>query len=672
MNDRPADRADLRLAFASALLGAAPFLVTAPFCGLYLDDYSFLRALEGASSRELWTAFVQYVPGRNLHIPFFYGLIELTGRSIVAMHLVGVAFDALNAAMVFLLIRRLTGLRSVALAGAAAFAVAPNHGETHFWITLIPQCQIPTALTLAAFLFAARGRLLAACATYAVALFTYDQVFFLWPLLLTLAWSRDSAPRRARYAAAAAGLLALNTAHIALRYLSPYASGGRPLIRFADFMHRCRDAAVSVGKGVLPWPTSSHAHWAWSLLAIALALAAAVWLHRAVRTGARDEAGALGKWTNGPACIAAAAAGAAWVLLSYLPNLFWYLSPRHNLLPSIGWSLALISLGAWAVSRSRRAAAALPWLACLFFATAAVSDIHEGTQWIDSKRLQDGFISAVLRLQAPVNAVFVIGAPRHLRRAPAFNLPHDVVYSAGRALGRPGMSDGDYQVTPTRRGVVYLNDLTLGPAEGFRWIPAAEVSLLSFDAEKRAFNCVSALSVERPDGLKADLPLHPGANCSSILSMPAEASLLASAPGASSHGGTGESHAGGLVPLRARVSVEKESTRLDLDWRVEIPPKTTVAFIPRLKDEEGSLLLDSVFPSRGVKRPYPMIWPLVDDLAPELHLKPGQTLSQTFLLRRAAKGLEPGAVLELDVFEISPAGKALPRGTASIPVSLTR
>ena len=40
-------------------------------------------------------------------------------------------------------------------------------------------------------------------------------------------------------------------------------------------------------------------------------------------------------------------------------------------------------------------------------------------------------------------------------------------------------------------------------------------------------------------------------------------------------------------------------------------------------DASGNLLLDSVFPSRGGKRPYPMIWPLIDDLASSLHLRAG-------------------------------------------------
>lgn len=668
MTPSPQDRVDRRFALAAALLGSAPFLPTAAFCGLFLDDFSFLRMLEGASAGELWDAFIQYVPGRNLHIPLFSGLLASTGGSVPGMHLVGVAFDALNAALVFLLIRRLTGLRSVALVAAAAFASGANHGETHFWITLIPQCQIPVALALTAFLLAAGGGLIPACAAYALALFTYDQVFFLWPLLLAVAWSRDPAPRRARYAAAAAGLLALNAAHIALRYLSPYASGGRPLIRPADFFDRCRDAAVAVIKGLLPWPTSSHAYWAWSLLAAALAAAAAAWLCRAVRTQAGREAGPLAAWTAGSGWLAAAAGGAAWTILAYFPNLFWYLSPRHNLLPSIGWSLTAASLGAFAVSRSRRAAAVLPWVACLLFATATVSNVHEGTQWVDSTRLRKDFAAAVLRLPPPVDSVFVIGAPRYLRHAPAFNLPHDVIMAAGRALGRPRLDKGDYQASPTRRGLVFRNDLTLGPAKDFFWMPAAEADMLSYDPAKRSFTCVSALRVERPDGRAQDLPLRtPG--CPTVLPMAAEVSLLAAAAEPPASAGAGAPRAGGLALLGAAVEIEDGRTRLTLDWAVESPPGTVLAFIPRLLDAEGRLLLDTVFPSRGAKRPYPMIWPLVDDLAPALRLKPGLRLRQTFLIRRAAGSVPPGAALELEAFEIAPAGNALPLGTVRAPVS---
>lgn len=666
------DRKDWLLIGAAVLLGVTPFILTVPFCGLYLDDYSFLLMLEGATPRDLWVAFLGYVPGRNLHIPFFYGLLKMTGGSVFAMHLVSLAFDALNAALLFLLVRRLTGLRAVALATAAVFAVAANHGETHFWITLIPQCQIPTALTLTAFLLAAQGGLLSACAVYAVALFTYDQVFFLWPLLLAVAWSRDPAPRRPRYAAAAVGLLALNIAHITLRYLSPSASGGRPLIRIADFIHRCRDALVALGKGILPWPTSSHVHWAWSLPVIVLSLVAAAWLFRAVRAQARNESDALAAWTKGSGWLAAAAGGVAWTVLSYGPNLFWYLSPRHSLLPSIGWSLSLVSVGAYAISRGRQAAVILPWVACVYFATAIVSNVHEGTQWVDSRHLHDDFASAALSFSPPVRSIFVVGAPRYLRRAPAFNLPHDVIYAAGRALRHSVDENGDYQFSPTRRGGVYRNDLSIGPAELFRWLPADESNVLFYNGEKRSFTCVSTLRVERPDGVSQNLTLRPNANCSLILGMPADVYLLDSVPGPATREQAGAPRAGGLSLLNAAVSTQGETTTLELKWLVETPPLETLAFIPRLKDASGALLLDSVFPSRGGKRPYPMIWPLVDDLASGLQLKPGRTLHQTFLLRRAMSDPAPGTILELDTFKIAADGTAVPLGTLTMPLSLKR
>lgn len=659
----PSDR---RLAWAAAALGAAPFLLTVPFCGLYLDDYSFLLMLEGIGFRELWTAFVRYVPGRNLHIPFFYGLLEVTGRSVAAMHVVGLAFDALNAALLFLLVRRLTGLRSVALAAAAIFAVAPNHGETHFWITLIPQCQIPTALTLTAFLLSASGALLPACAVYAVALFTYDQVFFLWPLLLAVAWSRASAPRPGRYAAAAAGLLALNVAHIALRYLSPHASGGRPLIRVADFLHRCRDAAVAVGKGIIPWPTSSHAHWGWSVSAVLLALAGAVWLFRAVRAQSRAETIELGAWTKGHGWLAAAAGGTAWTFLAYFPNLFWYLSPRHNLLPSIGWSLSVAAFGAWAVSRGRRPAAILPWLAGLFFATAAVSDFHEGTQWIDSRRLRDGFAEAVRRLTPPVDSVFLVGAPRYLRRAPAFNLPHDVMMAAGRAVGRPGLEHGDYQLSPTRRGVVYRNDLSIGPASAFRWLPATDANVLSYDPASRSFACATALAVKVPGGLEHRLALRANRECEFVLPMEADAFLVASIPGPKAAPRPNAPRAGALALLGAEASAEGGATALDLEWRVEAAPSSVVAFLPRIKDASGRTALDAVFDRRAGRGSYPTIQPLVDDALLGLGLAAGRTVRQRFLLRRAWTDPGPEAVLELEVFEISPSGAAVPQGTVTV------
>jgi hypothetical protein len=190
-----------RDAAALALLAFALAVPAAFACGLYLDDYSFLNALEGAPLARLWEETVRYVPGRNLHVPWFALLLRLSGGSVAAMHLIGAALQALLAALAYLAARRVSGDRATALLAAAAFAVAPNHGETRFWVTLIPQCLIPTGLVLGALSLAAREggpRLGAACALFAVALFTYDQVFLLWPLLLAAAWRCDPRPRPGR------------------------------------------------------------------------------------------------------------------------------------------------------------------------------------------------------------------------------------------------------------------------------------------------------------------------------------------------------------------------------------------------------------------------------------------------------------------------------------------
>jgi hypothetical protein len=661
---------DGRRAAAVAGLAAALFLFTAPFCGLYLDDYSFFAMLQGVGPGELWTAFLHYVPGRNLHILFFDGLIRLTGGSVPAMHLAGVGFDALNAALYYLLLRRLTGLRSVALAAAAAFLVAANHGETHFWINNIPQVQVPTTLLLAAFLLASRPRRLAAAlAVYAAALFTYDQAFFLWPLLLAVAWSSDPAPRRNRYAGAAVLLLALNCAHLAARYLAPISSGGRPLIRAGDFLKRCAQASYSVLQGALPWPAASYAHRLWSVPVVLLSLAAAAWLARAMRADARAEDAGLAAWTSGGGWRTAAAAGLAWTALAYAPNLFWYMSPRHNLIPSLGWCLALASAGAWAAGRGRREASLVAAAGILLFAVSAVSDVHEGTQWVESKRLQDGFAAAVKRLPPPVETVFLVGAPRRLGRAPGFDLPHDVIFAAGRALGQAPLKIGDYEATPTRHGLVYFNDLTLMPASYFHWVSGEASNLLAYDAGAGVFRCASSLSVRLPDGSSREEPLRGGADCTARVPMDADAFLESSISVRSAPAPRAAPRAAGLILAGARASVVAGVTRLELAWTVEKPPRGTLAFLFRVKDASGRIVLDGVFPSRGARRPYPMIWPLVDDEAPALRLAAGAGLRQIFLVRRAA-ALGAGSILELDAYELDGDGRAVAAGGLAFPLAV--
>ena len=660
---------DRRSALSVAALATALYLPTAIFCGLYLDDYGFLRTLEGISPLGLWRTFLHYVPGRNLHIAFFYALIRLTGGSVPLMHVVSVAFDAANGVLVLVFVRRFTGLRSVAWATAAIFLVATNHGETHFWINALPQNQVSTFLVLCAFVLASRPmapQLGAAIACYVAAIFTYEQAFFLWPLLLAAAWRADSRPRPARFAAAAAILLIANILHLAARYFSPYADGGRPLIRFGDVVRRSYDAAMSVRSGLFPWPTSSHIYWAWSIPVAAIALAVGIWLARTVRGEANAEAHAFSTFTAG-GWTSAAAFGAAWTALAYGPNLFWYLSPRHSLLPSVGWALAAAAIGA-AASRRPRIAVVTPYAASFLFAVAAVSDIHEGTQWIDSRHLRDAFITEARRLDPPVDSLFLIGAPRSLRRAPAFNLFHDVTFAAGRALGRPSLERGDRLAVPTRGGLVFANDLSVVSPDAFRWIPAAEANLISYDPASRSFACATALNLELPDGTRENLPLRANRACAAIPDVLLETVLIDSRRIVAVAPRAGSSRAADLTLLNAVATVSSRVIRLQFDWRVEKAPAQVLAFVPSLRDAAGAQVLDAVYPNRGAGHE-PVLWPLVDDKARRMRLKPGDGLRQIFEMRRRTASGAPKA-LDLLVFEIDTEGYARPAGRISIPIAV--
>lgn len=633
---------------AAAALAAAVFAPTALLCGFYLDDYSFLRDLQGVSGHALWRAFIEYVPGRNLHIPFLWTAIAATRGSAFCLHLISVAFDAGLATLAYRLALRTTGRRSVALAAAAMFVLMPNHGETHFWVTLIAQCQVPLLLTLGAFLLAFESRLWAALGLYAIALFTYDQVFFLWPLLLAAAWSADRSVRPARYAGAAAAGLALNVAHLSVRYLSPFAGGGRPVIRTGDVLRRCLDASRSLLSGTFPWPSTPKAP-VWAIVVAGfLALGAAWWWVRQVRDAAAGEE------ERQSGLLRAALFGFAWASLAFVPNLFWFVSPRHGLIPSVGWAIAVCSLGALAVARWPILRRAAPALGILWFAMAAVADVCEGTQWVRSARMRDEFAATVRDLTPPVDNVFLIGAPRHMRRAPGFNLYHDVALAAGRAIGNKNLTIGDYTITPTRRGLVFFNDLTTWGPDQFRWIAGKEANLIVWSGpggDWGSFGCVQG---------PYEPPLRKNPNCPSggVMSPQFNVLLVESKP-------TGGSHAEKLtlvladvknvVPDRLSVKLAVISdrdiglaTRLTLDWRGPLP-KGPIALVPRLLAADGHVLLDTVF-AEETKAKEPLLVPLVDDLTWERPASAG--VRQIFDI---AKPLPYGAKrIEIDAYEVGP------------------
>lgn len=676
-----------RRALALAVTVILIFAPTALQCGLYLDDYGFVNSLTHISPAGLWRQFIEYVPGRNLHIPFFYLMLRLTGGSAAAMHGLSVICDAVTAIVVYRFVRRMSGLSTVAWTSALAFIAVPNHGETHFWLTAIPQNQLSTLLALCAFLLATYRGInfkVMALSVYAVSLFTYDQVFFLWPLLLYTMWRSDEAPRAGRYVFLGGICLSLDLAHLALRYLSPYASGGRPLIRFADVLLRSRDMIVAIGKGLIPVPTPSYIDSRWSILIMGAALAGGYWIYREALRTACDEKEKLDGWASGFGCVEISVFGLFWMGLAYAPNLFWFISPRHNYLPSFGLVLAAVSIGGAAIVRASWIRRIAPFLAIPAFALVAVADVHEGTQWLASRGTHDSFAREVRRMSPPVENVFVVGAPRYLHRAPLFNLPHDVALAATRELDGAAVF-GDYEVTPTRTGIVYWNDLSIASPEAFRWVPANAANVVSYDKSTRGIECLGALDVQEPLGSARRLSLRPNPDCIKTFPLTAQVALTKSEIAADSTGT--RSSGSGITLLRAEVRKKEVSTSLVLEWMMGRTPHGVLALVPRLKDRNGKLLLDTIFPSNSnpaprdyfresfstaynPERPYPMLWPLVDDVVSSKDMRPGRILRETFEIRRSVDHDDGSATLEVDLYEFNAAGIPQKIGTFASPAKV--
>ncbi len=647
-----------------------------------MDDYGFVASLAHVDLHGLWQQFIRYVPGRNLHVLFFYLILRLTGGSITGVHALSVVCGAATAAMLYLFIRKMTGLRSVAWATAVLFIVVPNHGESHFWLTALPQNQLSTLLVLCAFYFASfeeTSGVWYAMGLYATALFTYDQVFFLWPLLLYAAWRSDSAPRLKRYIGLAGALLAMNVTHLSLRYLSPYASGGRPLIRFSDVLLRCRDAVVETVKGIVPVPTPPYFGWRLSLLVAVAAAIVGFWALRVTRRIVDEEKTLAGNKQNRH--LETLIFGLLWAILAYAPNLFWFISPRHNLLPSAGWVLGIVSGAMMLTERGLPAPALLSSAAVLVFSLAAMANVNEGSQWVASARMHAAFARELHHIDPPVHSIFLIGAPRYLHRAPAFNLAHDVVIAAGREL-RHQIEAGDYEFSPTRHGLLDGNDLSVYPVGAFHWIPAQDANVISYDNGSGKFECVRALELTTPGGEKQELPLRRSRGCTANLPISLRSALVNSSV-------LRRTARKGNAPtlLRAAMTSYTATTTITLEWRLGQPPNGPLAVVPRLTGPDGRLLLDAIFPSvdapaprnrlreavslaRNPVRPYPVLWPLVDDEAPHEHILPGDVLKQVFTLRKPIPGSAARGMLTADLFEIE--GSARKLGSFSVPVTIKR
>lgn len=622
---------------ALLLLAGLYFLWHAPEAGLHLDDHGFHHRFADASWSAIWDEFWTYVPGRNLYVLFYAGLYRLLGDSPRALHSAGLALDLANAGLFWLLLKQLGSPRGWALALTGLFLVWPNHGETHYWTAAIAMNLLSTSLILLAFLAAGAGRLGVGLALWAVALFTYDQAFLMWlPILLHFRSRRREAPLLVPAVFLA---LVLNLAHVALRALAPSSSGGRPVILWANLP---RSFANSFSESLLPlrnlppWGAVEGAlggPWATVLGAAALATAW-VWLVREL-----DEVD-RGAWTP-PGWLTL---GPLWFLAAYFPNYFWYISPRHNYLPSAGLLIAAAGL----IGRLPRSRAA-ELLAAAGFGLFGVATLAEGRAWRAGAELQRRFREAASDA-GEADSVFIVGAPASVLRAPAFAQPQEAAYLYGQATGRLP-ERGGLRLSPSRSGVFLLNEVELFGRESLAFAPYEGLKL--FAHEDGRFFCAARLRVSRGGRAVHERGLPGSERCGATVAADAPVWLESAEP-SFGKGAARFTARNGASLLEARLEPAGADWLLALTWRAERAIGSDFAAVVSLLDEDDRVVYEPIYrvESMGRREP-PSLWPAFNDLRPPSSWRVGSGARELYRLRRHSEGATPRRA-RLVLFERGP------------------
>lgn len=606
---------DARTSAALAALSLAVFAPWAVQSGLHLDDHAFHRLFESGSLRELWDMFRTYVPGRNLYIPFSYALHRLCGGSPAAMHAVGALMEAGNAALVYALARALGARRGAAAFGSGLFLVWPNHGETHWWTSAIQMNVLSTSLALGAALAALRGRPWTAAALFAAALFDYDQVALLWvPVLLAARRASPASWPAGRLAAAATGCAALNAAHLLIRLLSPVSAGGRPVPRLGAVAESARRAIEYSFAPLRRWPDLTGFPGGLPAALLLAVLLAAAWLALTRRLPDEPE--------TAPAEEIASLAllGAGWWACAYIPNLLWYISPRHNYLPSVGLALA----AAAGLSSVRRRA---PWRAAAgaLFAASVLGAWSEGLAWAAAARELDRWEEAAPALvPADAEAVFLLGAPRKVRDAPAFFHPQEHLHGLARATGRIPAA-GDVEPLVTRAGLFWGTETELFGFAAPSFTPLRETTLVVRRGDG-SFERACSARLEAP-GLAPRIVPFGRESCGPVAAIRVPTALLSVEARRSPAAAPSEAR-----PVGARLDRDEPGVfELTLEWESPASPGPDFAAYIFLLDAAGAAVYKPEYSSPGR---HAAAWPLFNDETPPSRWPPGTRVIERWRLEK--------------------------------------
>ncbi len=238
------------------------FAVGAGQLGFYSDDAGFLTSLGGKGFVATLRAALNYVPGRELHIIWEQLIFLIGGYSpsdLGTLHVIQSCLDGLDVALFYLLLRRLRISSFWSVVGAATFAYYPNHGETHYWLSSGPMNIMSTFFFLAfAYSVAVSVERTAMTVTgepfwllaigflfFALALFTYDQTFFVLLFVLALR-ATQLARRRIRPDLPVIGTgIAYTIVILIYVYLKRHPQSG-PTLSYFNFSHIWSNVELSI------------------------------------------------------------------------------------------------------------------------------------------------------------------------------------------------------------------------------------------------------------------------------------------------------------------------------------------------------------------------------------------------------------------------------------------
>ena len=383
---------------------------------LMSDDWMNLAAVsDGVPGR---TPF-GYV--RPVYLALFRLGRSLWGLSAWPYHAVSLALFAVCASLVFTLVRRLSGDRSLALAAAVVFALHPFAIEATAWPSAqadLLACAFALASLLAWDTWRASERPVALAAVFAfflLALLSKESAVVVPPLIALIEWRLPRTTARAgKVVAVVSVMAALAAAHILL--LRPHLLGaqGTALPRVS-----ARSAfGVAVGHAtatVLPLPVEIlefHRRSA-ALAAGAMLLAIAV--------SARRAAGRIPRaaWFGGAAAVVAG-----------VPALFAF-QERYVLLASAGVAVALVALVRACGPRARIAIIAA---ACLVWGASLVL---QWAEWYSAGRASVALVAGLTREAADPNVreMVIANLPHRVRGAPVVtDISTIVALVSGRKL----------------------------------------------------------------------------------------------------------------------------------------------------------------------------------------------------------------------------------------------